>query len=96
MALFAGAALIITSDHGNMEQITDPLTGAAETKHNLSPVPIYIVGKEFASPKSDADITRSETEISGILTDVAPTILEIMGVPKPDEMTGESLLSALL
>jgi len=88
------AVLIITSDHGNIERVLDPLTGMPETKHNPNPVPIHLVAKEFKfkQPKVDAGIYRLEKETIGILADVAPTILELMGIPKPKEMTGRSLL----
>ncbi len=95
-ALANDAILIITSDHGNIEQMADPITGLPETKHNLSPVPIYIVGREFVSIKTDVQVAKTETEIIGVLSDIAPTILEITGLPQPPQMTGESLLRSLL
>ncbi len=87
--------LIITSDHGNAEQMANPLTGAPETKHNLSAVPIYIAGKEFVSVKTEKESEEAEREICGILSDVAPTVLEIIKIDKPANMTGESLLGLL-
>lgn len=91
------AVLIITSDHGNVEVMFDRQTGETETKHNPSPVPVYLVAKEFKfpRPKSQAEILKSEKTNAGVLADVAPTILELMQIPKPKEMTGESLLNAL-
>ena len=89
------AILIITADHGNIEQMADPATGLPETKHNLSPVPIYIVGQEFVSIKTNEQTERAQKELVGVLSDVAPTILEIMNLPKPAQMTGESLLKNL-
>ncbi|MFH1759355.1 MAG: 2,3-bisphosphoglycerate-independent phosphoglycerate mutase [Patescibacteria group bacterium] len=87
------AVLIITSDHGNAERMLDPLTGHIETKHDTSPVPFYLVGKRFER--------KSGTEWHpampvGVLSDIAPTILDLMKIPKPAEMTGESLLKRLL
>ncbi len=87
--------LLITSDHGNIERMIDPLTGRAETQHDPSLVPIYLVGRGFERPKSDWAIEIVEKEAVGILSDVAPTVLELMGLPKPAEMTGESLLKVL-
>lgn len=87
--------LLITSDHGNSERLLDPLTGTPETKHDASPVPVYIVGNEYKKDKEEADVELSETQAAGILSDVAPTILEIMGLPQPPEMTGFSLLKTL-
>ncbi len=89
------AVLIVTADHGNAERLRNPLTGAPETKHDASPVPVAIVGKEFVSVKTDTEFAASQSEIAGLLSDVAPTILSIMGIPKPDEMTGENLIPNL-
>ncbi len=90
-----GAVLIVTSDHGNLEEVLDPRTGQAETQHDSNPVPIYLVAPEFKGRKFlNWQNLRSQT--TGILCDVAPTILEIMGLPQPPEMTGESLLRSLL
>lgn len=88
--------LIITSDHGNIERVFDPLTGLPETQHDPNPVPIYLVAKEFMRSRTEAEIRRAEKESIGILADVAPTILELMAISKPKEMTGQSLLKFLL
>lgn len=89
------AVLIISADHGNVEQMINPLTGIPETKHDPNPVPVYIVGNGFASAKDAAGINRSETETVGIIADIAPTALTLLGIPKPAEMSGESLLGRL-
>ncbi|QFT58440.1 2,3-bisphosphoglycerate-independent phosphoglycerate mutase [Sulfitobacter sp. THAF37] len=78
----AGGALILTADHGNCETMIDPDTGGAHTAHTLNPVPVAVVG---AGP--DARLA------SGRLADLAPTVLHLMGLPQPQEMTGKSLLS---
>ncbi|PIU98191.1 2,3-bisphosphoglycerate-independent phosphoglycerate mutase [Candidatus Wolfebacteria bacterium CG03_land_8_20_14_0_80_40_12] len=95
-ALGNNAVLIITSDHGNIEKLFDPLTGLPETQHNPNSVPIYLIAKEFERRKTEAETRRSEKNNVGLLADVAPTILELMAIPKPKEMTGQSLLRALL
>ena len=95
-ALEYNAILIITSDHGNIERLFDPLTGLPETQHDPNPVPIYLVAKEFRRPRNEVEIQKAEKESIGILADVAPTILELMGIPKPKEMTGQSLLGSLI
>ncbi|WP_050603823.1 2,3-bisphosphoglycerate-independent phosphoglycerate mutase [Ruegeria sp. 6PALISEP08] len=78
----AGGAMIVTADHGNCEMMVDPKTGGPHTAHTLNPVPVVLVGgPEGAQLKQ------------GRLSDLAPTLLELMGLPKPPEMTGESLLS---
>ena len=89
-------AMIITSDHGNAENMVNPKTWLPETKHDSSPVPIYLIGKEFRTrPKTDAEIDSLEKNTVGILSDVAPTILELLGIKKNPEMTGQSLLKRL-
>lgn len=89
-----GAYLIVTSDHGNAEVMVDAITGSAETRHDMSPVPVYLLGPEF---KHDTPLPPDfkEAEAIGILSDVAPTILDILKVPKPAEMTGQSLVPQL-
>lgn len=87
--------LLITADHGNVERMLDPRTGLRETKHDASPVPIYIVGNNFERPKDNFSVAQAEKESAGVLSDVAPTVLELMGLPQPPEMTGVSLLNRL-
>lgn len=86
--------LFITSDHGNAEVLLDNITGEPETKHDASPVPFYVVGKEFEKQASSKPLFRSYP--IGIISDVAPTILSIMKLPVPKEMTGQNLLEQLL
>ena len=90
------AVLIITSDHGNIERVRNPITGEPETRHDPNPVPFYLMAKEFERRKSEAEIHQSEKGTTGILSDIAPTILELMSIPKPKEMTGQSLLKLLI
>jgi 2,3-bisphosphoglycerate-independent phosphoglycerate mutase len=78
----AGGSLLITADHGNAETMTDPDTGAPFTSHTLNEVPAILVN-------GPSDIT---TLGDGRLCDVAPTLLELMGLPKSNHMTGTSLL----
>ncbi len=87
--------MLVTADHGNAESLLYQLTGARETKHNDNPVPLYLVGKEFGRSRMEEDITKSMSQASGLLTDIAPTVLALMGLAKPEEMTGESLLRLL-
>jgi 2,3-bisphosphoglycerate-independent phosphoglycerate mutase len=75
-----GAEVLITADHGNAERMHDDTTGQAHTAHTLNVVPCVYVG-------------RPATLIGGgALQDIAPTLLAIMGLPKPPEMTGHSLV----
>lgn len=85
--------MIITSDHGNAEAMLYKSSGEQETKHDDNPVPFYLIGKEFERHRSDNDIESTMKQSSGLLSDVAPTILELLGIEKPPEMTGESLLN---
>ena len=76
-----GGSMLITADHGNAEKMRDAETGQAHTAHTTNPVPLIYVGP-----------LRARFVESGALCDVAPTLLAIMGLPKPSEMTGRSLL----
>jgi 2,3-bisphosphoglycerate-independent phosphoglycerate mutase len=77
-----GGALLVTADHGNCEMMRDPVTGGPHTAHTLNRVPILLAGGP-AGTRSLAD---------GRLADVAPTLLALLGLPQPEEMTGRSLL----
>lgn len=76
-----GGEALITADHGNVEQMEDESTGQAHTAHTCEPVPFIYVGKRSASMCND-----------GVLADVAPTMLTLMGLPIPEEMTGRSIV----
>ncbi len=91
----SGSILVITSDHGNAEVMMDLRTGARDLGDNVSPVPIYIVAPGYERQKSESQVLEIEKLNTGVLSDVAPTILELMGIPKPEEMTGISLLQFL-
>jgi len=78
----AGGTLVITADHGNAEMMRDPQTGEPHTAHTLNPVPFIIV-----NPPRDVRLLHD-----GRLSDVAPTLLDILGLPKPATMTGHSLI----
>jgi len=88
-----GHVLLVTADHGNAECVIDT-QGRIETKHNASPVPCYLVGREYrrATPRTE-DTAR--LPVIGMLSDIAPTVLDLLGVEKPASMTGESLLNQL-
>jgi 2,3-bisphosphoglycerate-independent phosphoglycerate mutase len=77
----SGGALLVTADHGNCEMMRDPETGGPHTAHTTNPVPLVILGARNRALLSD-----------GRLADIAPTLLELMDLPKPPEMTGVSLL----
>lgn len=87
--------MVFTSDHGNAEKLIDTMTGERDTRHNSGPVPLYIVGNKYRRPKTEAEADENERLVVGSLCDVAPTILELMGIPKEADMTGQSLIPFL-
>lgn len=93
--LKAGGCLLITADHGNIEEITNPNTGQINTEHSTNPVPLWFVTPENHHNKRPEEIRQDENEIGGLLSDIAPTILDLMEIEKPKEMGGESLLPIL-
>jgi 2,3-bisphosphoglycerate-independent phosphoglycerate mutase len=78
-----GGAILVTADHGNAEVMVDPETGGPHTAHTLNPVPLILVGGPEGAKLRD-----------GLLSDLAPTLLELMGLEQPPEMTGQSLIEA--
>jgi 2,3-bisphosphoglycerate-independent phosphoglycerate mutase len=89
----AGYTLLVTSDHGNAEQMLNLETGAPHTAHTTNKVPFIIAGpKDVAFAFAD-DKDRKEDEEEGALCDVAPTVLALLGLDKPEEMTGRLLLA---
>ena len=80
-----GGTVMITSDHGNAEVMKDPVSKGPFTAHSSSPVPFMLISENHKGSRLRQD---------GSLRDIAPTILELMNLPIPDEMTGESLIIA--
>ena len=78
----AGGAALVTSDHGNAESMVDPETGGPQTAHTLNPVPLLLVAA------GSEEVTLSD----GRLSDVTPTLLELMQLPAPEQMTARSLI----
>ncbi len=85
--------LIITADHGNVEEKIDPRSGEAKSEHSLNNVPFCLIGKRF---KKEIITAQHELKTIGFLSDIAPTILELLDLKKPIEMSGTSLLKTLL
>ena len=81
--LARGGSLIVTADHGNCEQMIDPVSGGPHTAHTTYDVPLIVVDPEFADRKLHTD---------GRLADIAPTALQLLGVEIPTEMTGKGLI----
>ncbi|MEZ6244304.1 MAG: 2,3-bisphosphoglycerate-independent phosphoglycerate mutase, partial [Phycisphaerales bacterium] len=82
--LARGGSLIITADHGNAEQMWDPETDSPHTAHTTYDVPLFVVGQSVRGRK---------LREGGRLADIAPTALDMMGLERPAEMTGRSLLA---
>ncbi|MFA6183778.1 MAG: 2,3-bisphosphoglycerate-independent phosphoglycerate mutase [Parcubacteria group bacterium] len=93
--LKTGGIILITADHGNVEEMINPYSGQPLTEHSTNPVPLWMISPDNHKEKTAEEINEAETNIRGLLSDVAPTILELMGIEKPKEMNGESLLSQL-
>jgi 2,3-bisphosphoglycerate-independent phosphoglycerate mutase len=77
-----GGAMIVTADHGNCEVMVDPVSGGPHTAHTVNPVPVILVGGPPGA-----------TLRNGRLADLAPTLLQLMGLPQPPEMTGQTLIA---
>ena len=75
--------VFITADHGNAELMIDPETNATITAHSTNPVPFIVVSEELKSAKLKED---------GRLSDIAPTVLSMMNLEQPEQMTGHSLI----
>ncbi len=75
-----GGEMLVTADHGNLEMMRDPITGEPHTAHTIGPVPLVYVGR------------KAQLRRGGALRDIAPTMLHLLNLQKPDEMTGASLV----
>ncbi len=78
-----GGSLIVTADHGNAEQMRDPEADMPHTSHTTYPVPLFVIGNRFEACALSPD---------GRLADIAPTVLAMMGLEQPSDMTGHSLI----
>ncbi len=79
-----GGVVLITADHGNVEEMINMETGEIDTEHSTYPVPFIVVGPQY--------FNQSRTLPNGVLADIAPTMLAIMGIEKPISMTGRALI----
>lgn len=94
--LIKDGVVFITADHGNAECMFNMRTGMIDKEHSNNSVPFIVVGKQYEgkslnkqdAPGGDLSMVQSQ----GVLSDVAPTILKVMGIEKPEEMTGRSLV----
>ena len=90
--LLKQGCLLITADHGNVEKMIDPKTGEKDTEHTTNPVPLWYVTTDnnYRNPQEEKPL-----QVAGLLSDLAPTVLDILHIKEPDDMTGESLLPVL-
>ncbi|HVY67453.1 MAG TPA: 2,3-bisphosphoglycerate-independent phosphoglycerate mutase [Patescibacteria group bacterium] len=95
--LLADAALLITADHGNIEQMINVKTGDIDKDHTTNPVPLLLLANEFkfVRPFSRQYAFLSSRVPDGLISDIAPTVLALLGLSKPPEMTGINLLDVL-
>ena len=80
-----GGAMLITADHGNAEMMVDPVTGGPHTYHTTNPVPLVYIAE---------DAKKFSLRTDGALQDISPTVLGILGIAQPKEMTGHDLREA--
>lgn len=94
--LAADGVLLITADHGNAEEVLNLQTHDVDKEHSTNPVPFWIIGNQFEGRASPVgDIPNGDLSLVppiGMLADVAPTMLKILGIPQPAEMTGTPLI----
>ena len=88
---------LVTADHGNAEELINLQTGEVDKEHSTNPVPLFAVGRRFEGQSLTPGLDSAEGDLSiltpaGMLADIAPTILKIMEIKPPDEMTGAALL----
>lgn len=83
-----GGVMLVTADHGNVEEMIEAQTGEIETEHSENPVPFIAISKDLSG--------KAQMLTSGVLADVAPTVLKLLGIDVPSVMTGRYLLDSLL
>jgi 2,3-bisphosphoglycerate-independent phosphoglycerate mutase len=95
-ALAVGGVCLITADHGNAEEVKNLITGEIDKEHSTNPVPLVIIGKRFEGMRAPiGDVVGGDLSLTtpvGMLADVSPTILKLMGLSQPPEMTGKPLI----
>jgi len=95
-ALAVDGVCLITSDHGNAEEVKNLMTGDMDKEHSTNPVPLLIIGKRFEGMRAPTgDVVGGDLSLTtpvGMLADVAPTILKLLELPQPSEMTGRALI----
>ncbi len=90
--LFLDGCLIVTADHGNVEEMINLSTGEKDTEHSVNPVPCWFINNNNVKKRNVEKNKENEFKISGFLSDLAPTVLDLLDIKIPEKMTGESLL----
>lgn len=95
--LAAGGSVLITCDHGNAEEKNNQITHKRSTDHTINPVPLIYISPDnkLTAPKTDEEVDQLQLAPIGLLADVGPTFLEILGIAPPKQMTAQSLLKSL-
>lgn len=93
--LKVGGAALVTADHGNAEVMLDQKTGEKVTEHSSNPVPCFFITPDNRKERNENQIMRHQNMVDGMLVDIAPTVLDLLGIPAPQEMVGNSLLNVL-
>ncbi|MBI1907883.1 2,3-bisphosphoglycerate-independent phosphoglycerate mutase [Candidatus Uhrbacteria bacterium] len=95
-ALRKDGVVFITADHGNAEEVKNLRTGYIDKEHSTNPVPFFVIGKAFEGvPAPSGEVPEGDLSLVppiGMLADVTPTILNVLGIPQPPEMTGQPLV----
>ncbi len=94
--LLRGGMVFITADHGNAEEVVNLQTGSIDKEHSTYPVPFIIIGRQFEGQAGESmEMVGGDLSLNppvGMLSDVTPTILKVLGIPQPAEMTGRPLI----
>ena len=94
--LAVNGAMIITADHGNAEEVKNLITGDMDKEHSTNPVPCLIVAKSLEGLKAPSgDVIGGDLSLNppvGMLADIAPTVLKLLGIDQPPDMTGQPLV----
>ncbi|MBI2450926.1 MAG: 2,3-bisphosphoglycerate-independent phosphoglycerate mutase [Parcubacteria group bacterium] len=86
------SALLISADHGNAEMKINEKTGEISTEHTMNPIPFYLIVPPYKAVKTVTEIELEKSQTLGFLSDIGPTILDLLGLGVPKEMTGKSLI----
>jgi 2,3-bisphosphoglycerate-independent phosphoglycerate mutase len=94
--LAVGGALVVTADHGNAEEVKNLVTGEMDKEHSTNPVPCIVISRDLEGVKAPSgDVIGGDLSVVrpvGMLSDVAPTVLKLMGLDVPPDMTGRALV----